>query len=269
MLKNKYLKESSFDRNLFSYFLQNKDILTYDTIIAYYQPIVQSIESKDIFLFEALMRWDHEKYGIISADSFIDYFKENGDILALGSVFSFRVFQEFFLLNQINDANASVSINFSIRELSAPFFMESFKIMIHQSGLNPELFVIELSELEFLDSLVLYKRILYQLKEMGVRICIDNFGHNFSSFTYLLNLPVDMVKIDKFFVQKINNDQEVYLIISSLINICHNLSIKVIAVGVETESQYSLLKNMNCDYYQGYYFSQPFSLDLIEFYSIS
>lgn len=76
MLKNKYLKEINFDRNLFSYFLINKTTLTYGTIIAYYQPIVESIESKDVFLFEALMRWEHERYGTLSADYFIDYFKE-------------------------------------------------------------------------------------------------------------------------------------------------------------------------------------------------
>ncbi|MCH4248408.1 MAG: EAL domain-containing protein [Acinetobacter populi] len=263
MLKKKYFKEINFDRNLFSYFLMNKTTLTYETIIAYYQPIVESVESKDVFLFEALMRWEHERYGTLSADYFIDYFKRNGDILSLGNLFSLRSCQEIFLLNQINDSNASVSINISMRELSAPFFIENFKTMIQHSALSPDLLVIELSELEFIDSLILYKQILYQLKEIGIRISLDNFGYHFSSFSYLLRLPIDMVKIDKQIVHKIQSDQEMYLIISSLINICHNLNIKVIAVGVETETQYSLLKNINCDYYQGYYFSKPFALDLI------
>lgn len=149
-----------------------------------------------------------------------------------------------------------VAINISSRQLANHSVVEQFEHLLDKYALPPSLIELEITESCLIQDFEQTLAILWELKELGVSIAMDDFGTGYSSFAYLAKLPIDVLKLDKVLVDGIEGCKEIQSMIGGLIAMCHELGIDVVAEGVELEGQVALLKQLNCDYIQGYYFSK-------------
>lgn len=152
------------------------------------------------------------------------------------------------------------SVNLSLRQFFDSSFVSTVASILTEEGINPSYITLEITESMTMD-VEKATQILYQLKDLGVEISIDDFGTGYSSLQYLQKFPIDYLKIDKSFIQNIGENMDDCSIASTIIVMAHNLGLKVIAEGVETEEQVNILKEMNCEKAQGYYYSKPLPLN--------
>ena len=221
-----------------------------------YQPII-SADSRDIHGFEVLLRWDSLEFGKISPADFIGVAEESGEIVRIGT-WIFESACRF--LKQICDNyrdDIIMSINVSPIQLRRSDYLEHVKRVIEITQVNPANIQIEITESFLIDFLDSDNGVIREINDMGIAIALDDFGTGYSSLNYLKNLPVKCLKIDKSFVDEINNDTRDYAITDSIIDLVHSLGIKTVAEGIETVGQYKLLREMKCDYIQGYLMSKP------------
>ncbi|KNY30406.1 bifunctional diguanylate cyclase/phosphodiesterase [Pseudobacteroides cellulosolvens] len=219
----------------------------------YYQPQYIT-RTREICGFEALLRWNSPEYGFVMPGRFISLAEENGFIIPLGDwvlkqacLFKMRLKNE--VINCLN-----ISVNISIVQLMQEDFVEKVLCIVNETGLDPEFLEIELTESVLIQSIDENLIKLKRLRENGVKISLDDFGKGFSSLSYLKNLPVNTLKIDKEFVDDIGLGTD---ITDSIVHIGQKMGLKVIAEGVETDVQYQHLINTNCDMVQGYYLGRP------------
>lgn len=232
--------------------------------VAYYQPIY-NLEKKQIVGAEALVRWIEEGV-IIPPNKFISIAKYTGDIVAI----------DYFMLDQACAFSKewrmkgydtfSVSVNMSYRALNHPEFLETVQESLNNYNLSPAAIKIEITEDEVIDSPKQIVDILNQLREMGVRISLDDFGVGYSSFNHIKMLPIDTLKVDRSLIFKLEKDDKTLSIIETLIGLAHNLGLDVICEGIELEEQIDKLQGIGCDNIQGYYISQPIQPKLFEQY---
>lgn len=230
-----------------------------------YQPIICA-DSRDIHGFEVLLRWDSLEFGKISPADFIGVAEESGEIVRIGT-WIFESACRF--LKQICDNfrdDIIMSINVSPIQLRRSDYLEHVKRVIEITQVNPANIQIEITESSLIDFLDSDNDVIREINDMGIAIALDDFGTGYSSLNYLKNFPVKCLKIDKSFVDEINNDTRDYAITDSIIDLVHSLGIKTVAEGIETVGQYELLKEMKCDFIQGYLMSKPLDeSDAIEF----
>ncbi len=223
--------------------------------ILYYQP--QTDRLGRVSGSEALIRWEHGQKGLIAPDQFIPVAEEAGLIVPLG-IWVFRescAQMRKWLDNGLDIQH--ISINVSSKQFRQQDFVDQIADAIRQYEVPASRFVIELTEGVVIDNIDDTVEKMRALKQLGVKISIDDFGTGYSSLTYLKQLPLDELKIDKSFVRDIATDFNDAIIIETIINMAHNLGIDVIAEGVETEEQRDFLYNKGCRVFQGYYFSRP------------
>ncbi|WP_404356595.1 EAL domain-containing protein [Methylotuvimicrobium sp. KM1] len=223
--------------------------------ILYYQP--QTDRLGRVSGSEALIRWEHGQKGLIAPDQFIPVAEEAGLIVPLG-IWVFRescAQMRKWLDNGLDIQH--ISINVSSKQFRQQDFVDQIADAIRQYKVPASRFVIELTEGVVIDNIDDTVEKMRALKQLGVKISIDDFGTGYSSLTYLKQLPLDELKIDKSFVRDITTDFNDAIIIETIINMAHNLGIDVIAEGVETEEQRDFLYNKGCRVFQGYYFSRP------------
>jgi diguanylate cyclase (GGDEF)-like protein/PAS domain S-box-containing protein len=222
----------------------------------YYQPIVDT-KTQRLASVEALVRWNHPKLGKIYPNEFIPLAEEIGVIFPLG---------EWVLktaCNQLRDWQEegvlvrSVSLNLSARQFSEPKLIDSVKTIVAESGVATNALEFEITESIAMENLDRTVNILRYLKQMGINIAIDDFGMGYSSLNYLKRFPLHSLKIDKSFVRHAITNSQDATIIRTIIAMAHSLGLKVVAEGVETEQQYSFLKQLDCDRVQGYYLGMP------------
>lgn len=221
-----------------------------------YQPII-SADSRDIHGFEVLLRWDSLEFGKISPADFIGVAEESGEIVRIGT-WIFESACRF--LKQICDNyrdDIIMSINVSPIQLRRSDYLEHVRRVIEITQVNPANIQIEITESFLIDFLDSDNGVIREINDMGIAIALDDFGTGYSSLNYLKNLPVKCLKIDKSFVDEINNDTRDYAITDSIIDLVHSLGIKTVAEGIETVGQYKLLREMKCDFIQGYLMSKP------------
>jgi diguanylate cyclase (GGDEF)-like protein/PAS domain S-box-containing protein len=221
----------------------------------HYQPKV-SITTGEIIGAEALLRWQHPKWGLVSPDRFIHIAELTGIIKSIGR----WVLKEACLQNKIwqdQGIMIPIAVNASVIELRQPEFRHSVENVLLMTGLSPEYLELEITEsvaiLGYSESI----KALEELKAMGVRLTVDDFGTGYSSLSYLKRLPVSTIKIDKSFIKDIQIDPSNEAIVTAIIKMSQSLKLKVIAEGVETLEQLSFLKQHHCDEIQGYYYSKP------------
>jgi EAL domain-containing protein (putative c-di-GMP-specific phosphodiesterase class I) len=150
-----------------------------------------------------------------------------------------------------------VGVNISSRQLSQPDFPRLVKQILDETGLDGEYLRLELTERVAMDSPELTAPVLSELQDLGVRLSIDDFGTGYSSLKYLHRFSVDTLKIDQYFIDKMQHDQRNLEIVRTIVSLAHNLQMKVVAEGAETAEQVALLSAMNCDYAQGHVFAKP------------
>lgn len=224
--------------------------------ILYYQPKV-SCDTAAITGFEALIRWQHPLRGLVSPLEFIPLLEETGLIVQVGTWVLGEACRQMAAWHGAGHSNLSVAVNLSARQLQSPLFVSDVKEALEGSGLPPEALELELTESLLMSHVEDNISLLNRLKGMGVKLSVDDFGTGYSSLAYLKRLPLDAVKVDRAFVQDITADPGDASITRAVITMAHNLRLKVVAEGVETEGQISLLVANHCDDMQGYYFSPP------------
>jgi len=222
----------------------------------YYQPQVRVTDGV-IMGFEALIRWNSPEHGVIMPARFIPLAEQNGLIKAIGSWVLQEACQFARRLTDKGWKNIYIAVNVSPCQVSADDFIDNVRDAIHNAGIAPYQLEIEITETVLIASLNESICKLSELRLMGVRLALDDFGTGYSSLTYLQQLPVQTLKIDKSFIDMILVAGSKKKIISTIIDIAHIMEMKVIAEGVEAEKQLDYLKQCHCNLVQGYLFSRP------------
>lgn len=232
--------------------------------VLYYQPQV-SAETGQIFGLEALLRWPHYDFGMVSPAVFIPAAENTGLITSIGEWVLktvCRQTEEWYKLG-ITNIDLTVALNVSTRQLRDGSFAQMVKEVMDASNLDPKQIEIEITESTIMDDPEMAIAELQKIHNLGVRIAMDDFGTGFSSLSYLNMLPIDTIKIDQSFVKDIGIDPKDEAIVKAIIGLAHTLGLKVIAEGVEEEYQVDFLQENNCDILQGYYYSRPVAVDVV------
>lgn len=231
-----------------------------EEFILHYQPIIQ-IETGKVTGFEALIRWISPDFGFVSPNDFIQLSEEMGLIIDIGK----WVIQNACLFSKkINNGRSeklSLSINVSPIQLKQLDFVDSVREIIQCTDIDPKLINFEITETALIDNFESCLSILQELKQMGIKISLDDFGTGFSSLFYLNKLPIDTLKIDKSFVDNVDVNNDEKDLIQSIICIAHKLGLNVVAEGVEYANQAKKLEKYKCDMLQGYLYSKPIPED--------
>jgi diguanylate cyclase (GGDEF)-like protein/PAS domain S-box-containing protein len=230
-----------------------------------YQPLVE-LSSGRIVGVEALVRWRHPEHGLIPPGRFIPIAEETAMIVDLGRWIledSCRRVQAWNLLRD-GDFPLHLSVNLSARQFSDPSLVDDVRATLQRTGLRPDLLCLEITESVMMDDEEAAAGMLERLKELGVRLAVDDFGVGFSSLASLRRFPVDELKIDRSFVSGLIDDPNDSVIVSGVIGLAHALKLSVTAEGVETPEQHAQLVELSCDRAQGFAFSRPLSVETFE-----
>lgn len=248
------ITEKSILRSDLRWAIQNNQLLLH------YQPQID-LKSGEISGVEALVRWQHPEYGMISPAQFIPLAEETGFIVSIGkwvletACFQAKKWQEKGI------PPMPVSINVSPREFRQPSFIEQVKDTLTNSGLEARYLNLEITE-NIMTDVHHCKITLERLRELGVNVSVDDFGTGYSSLSYLNDFPLTHLKIDQAFVRELSNSNRA--IVKTIIGLATNLNLKVVAEGVETKEQASFLNSLACDNVQGYLYSKPLPYEQIE-----
>lgn len=235
-----------------------RNALSNNELELFYQPIVD-ISTESIQGFEALVRWHHPKFGMIFPDRFIPIAEESGLIVPLGRwILREACLQLKSWLDRF-DAGRSVTmnINISVKQFLQLNFVPDLKSLITEVALPPNVLKLELTESLFMEHSKSALEKIREIKDLGVKFVIDDFGTGYSSLSYIHKFPVDVLKIDRAFVQDIETGPESLEIVKTIINLSRNLNMTVVAEGIETKGQLEVLNGLSCQKAQGYLFSRP------------
>ncbi|OCQ95976.1 diguanylate cyclase [Oscillatoriales cyanobacterium USR001] len=242
-----------------------------------YQPFV-SLATGKIVGFEALIRWQHPKRGLVFPDKFIPVAEETGLILSMGqwvlqeAIGQLRLWQKQFQF----DEPLIMSVNLSARQFSQPNLVEQIQEILQQAGVPAECLKLEITESVVMDDVESAIAVLNRMKALNVKLGIDDFGTGYSSLSYLSRFPTDTLKVDKSFVGRMEFEAENEVekkgksrlikgenmaIVRTIVMLAHALGMDVIAEGVETAEQLALLRSLGCEYGQGYFFARPLPSD--------
>jgi EAL domain-containing protein (putative c-di-GMP-specific phosphodiesterase class I) len=224
--------------------------------VVHYQPQV-SIESGRLVGMEALVRWNHPDRGLVAPGEFIPLAEDSRLIIPLGQWILATACRQAVRWHETGLDRLRVAVNLSVRQLQHPDLIRHVEEALSGAGLPPTLLELEVTESAAMQNVELTLSALVALREMGVRISMDDFGTGHSSLSHLKQFPVDAVKIDKSFVHDMTVDPYDAVIVSSVIDMAHSLRLKVLAEGVETPEQFQFLRQRGCDEAQGYLFSEP------------
>ena len=228
-----------------------------------YQPQVDA--ARKVFCAEVLLRWNHPQRGWLSPTEFIATAEESGLIVAIGHWVLFHACLQLKAWESArHSAEIQLAVNVSARQFRQPNFVEEIRQILTQTGANPELLKLELTESVVLDNMTDAIQKMHELRDLGVRFAMDDFGTGYSSLAYLKRLPLSQVKIDQSFVRDIANDSNDAAIVQTIIAMSSTLGLNVIAEGVETEAQFALLRQYGCKQFQGYLFGRPVVLPELE-----
>jgi len=236
-----------------------------EEFMLFYQPLLAA-GSEQVVGAEALLRWDSSIHGLLSPDHFIDVAEESGIIMELGYWVieqSCRFVKE---INREREGSITVSFNVSAVQFSQPDFVSKVKKILEEYEIKPGEMSLEITESILIESFETVLEKLYELKAIGLKIALDDFGTGYSSLNYLKNLPIDIVKIDKSFIQGINQEQNQKKIAKALVALSQDLGLKVVAEGVENLEQRNFLREIGCDLFQGYLYSRPIPLEAFKLY---
>lgn len=226
----------------------------------HYQPII-SLTNGKLTGFEALIRWNHPEMGLISPVTFIPIAEETRLINPIGkwvlqnACRQLRIWQEQYPSNP----PLTMSVNLSIVQFSQTDFIEQIENALNDNGLNASNLILEITESAIMKEDTSVMHTISRLQDLGVRVHIDDFGTGYSALGYLQRFPIDIIKIDRSFIHKINGDNENIEIVRAILNLAHELNLSVIAEGIETENQLNTLKEFKCEFGQGFLLSEPMS----------
>jgi len=222
----------------------------------YYQPQCD-IMTGQIVGMEALLRWSHGQRGMVSPSQFIPVAEETGLIISIGEWVLQRACDRAQTWHNSSGRPLQVSVNLSARQFQQENLVETVAKVLSQTGLDPQLLALELTETSVMSDVLASIGILQELKAMGIHISIDDFGTGYSSLNYLKSFPIDTLKIDRSFISQVTSNDQDAAIAKAIIGMAHSLQLKVIAEGVETAAQLAFLCQEGCHGIQGYFYSPP------------
>jgi diguanylate cyclase (GGDEF)-like protein/PAS domain S-box-containing protein len=225
--------------------------------LVHYQPIVV-LDKRIIVGFEALVRWLHPSRGLIPPGAFIHIAEDSGAIVAIGRFVLYEACRQTRLwqLRHPSDPLLSVAVNLSARQFEQPGLTQEVAGALRESGLAPSDVTLEITESLLMEDTEATLSKLEELKELGVRLAVDDFGTGYSSLAYLERFPIDRLKIDKRFVDRVGMGEDAALA-RAIINLSSSLRLKTVAEGIEMAEQVNELLALGCEFGQGYHFSKP------------
>ncbi|MEH2308553.1 two-component system response regulator [Nostoc sp.] len=232
--------------------------------LVYYQPIVSLITGR-ISGFEALVRWQHPIRGLVPPTEFIPVAEETGLINAINTwVLQSACNQLSIWQHQpVTPEPLTISVNLSARLFLQPNFVEQIDRIIYETKINPTYLELEITESVIMENTNAIKIIFQQLKQRNIKLIMDDFGTGYSSLSYLHSFPLNALKIDKSFVKRMQDNKENMGLVPAMIGIANSMGMSAIAEGVETEEQLAQLRSLNCNFAQGFLFSEPIEEQLV------
>ena len=225
-------------------------------LLVYYQPIVE-VTTGNIVKMEALLRWQHPEFGIVSPNLFIPIAEENGAIVTIGEWVLKTACTQTKAWQEMGMSSLAVSINLSARQFYNNDLVATVKKALLATGLDSGSLELEITETATMRNTSLAKEILLNLQQMGISLSMDDFGTGYSSLSYLKDFPFNTIKIDRSFVNDLSVDSSNFAIINAINSLGRDLNLQIIAEGVESEQLKNLLETLHCKYMQGYFFSKP------------
>ena len=226
--------------------------------LLYYQPIVALATGK-IAGFEALVRWQHPEQGIVSPAEFVPMAEETGLIIPIGQWVLQEACRQMKAWHTTfpDQPPLSISVNLSGRQFSHPSLIKQIGQILADTELDAHSLKLEITESAIMENTESAMDMMLQLKAMGIQLSVDDFGTGYSSLGYLYRFPMDLLKIDRSFISRVDVDGEKLELVRTIITLAWNLGMDVVAEGVETTKQLAQLKALKCEYAQGYLFSRP------------
>lgn len=259
-----------FNRNMLNFIVRRTDLengladaIDKKEMYLVYQPQYSSNE-KRLRGLEVLLRWNCEKWGMISPSEFIPIAEETGQIVRIGEWILRESCKKLKYINHtLKNGDIVMSVNISTLQIMDCEFIDRVKRIIQETGVDPKSLEFEITESVLISSMEYVTQVLDEIKSMGIKIALDDFGTGYSSLSYLRALPIDTLKIDKSFIDNVNSVKPEGKIVNSLISLVHQLGINVVAEGVENQHQINYLKESSCDYIQGYLWGKPMESDAL------
>lgn len=236
-----------------------------DEMTVYYQPIFSLLTGK-IEGFEALARWFHPTLGDVSPAKFINLAEEIGLIDILGEQILQKACRQMHSIKIAGDFSFMLSVNLSCKQFAHPMLVKRIKRILRETKFPPTSLKLEITESVFFEHREAAMIMLNELREFGVEINIDDFGTGYSNLSYLKQLPITTLKIDRSFISPIQADGGNTEIIETIITLARSLGLRVVAEGVENEMQIEQLKKLNCEGAQGFFFAEPMAFEKVRSY---
>ncbi len=232
--------------------------IQHNEFVLHYQPIVE-LETETIVGVEALIRWHHPTEGLIAPDQFVPIAEETGFILKLGRWALKEACHQlcYWQRQQIVNSSFSVSVNVSAYQFAQPDFIKQIDEVLAETQLDPQCLKLEITETVIIQNLASVADVICRLHERLIQLSIDDFGTGYSSLSYLHSFPVDNLKIDQSFIQRLHQEKRNLGLLTAIVQIAKTMEMDLIAEGIETSEQLIQLKLLGCQFGQGYLFSQP------------
>jgi len=228
----------------------------------HYQPLFG--RDGEVVGLEALLRWQHPDRGNISPATFIPFAEQTGQIMPISRWVLSRACRDMETLRREGLTSLGVSVNLSPLQFHRGNFLTTLRETLRETGLPPRQLTLELTEGVLMNNTDSTIDTLDALRGMGIRVAIDDFGTGYSSFSYLKNLPIDTVKIDRSFIREIERNDRDSAITLGIVSMAHHLGLKVVAEGIETPTQHRLVKEHGCDVFQGFLLARPMPLERLK-----
>ena len=225
-------------------------------LVLYYQPQVD-IRTGKVVGVESLVRWNHPKEGLVMPGSFIPIAEDSYLIVELGSWVLREACRQFKEWKEHGLNIEYVAVNVSAQQIQSKHFFLELENLLDELDFNPDWLELEITENTLIKNFESTLKNIHDFKKLGIKFSIDDFGTGYSSFSYLKSLRISTLKIDREFIKDILDDKDDFEIVSAIIAMGHSLNYRIIAEGAEREEEVELLKTINCDVVQGYFFSKP------------
>lgn len=229
----------------------------------HYQPVID-IRDNTIYGAECLLRWYHPEKGYVPPMDYIPLIEETGQIFDVTSLILKMAFKQKKYLNEKGYSHLSLAVNISSKSLIRGGLEHEIEQLLEEYKIRPEEITLEITETSFMNDLDSCIYTLTKLEELGMEIALDDFGTGYSSLARLKKLPIHNVKMDQEFIKTMKKHSEEEVIVKSIIDLAHTLGLKIIAEGIETKEQKDILKEVECDFGQGYYLGKPMTAEGFE-----
>lgn len=226
------------------------------------QPIINT-DTKECVGGEALIRWNNDNLGFLMPNEFVPIAEHLGLITPIGDYFLKKACN----LNKSwenNGINKKINVNLSIVQLLQNNIVETIEEIIKETQINPSNLVLEVTENLAINDMSRMKKIIKRIKKLGVKIALDDFGTGYSSLNYIKQMDLDIIKVDRTFIQDLSKDEYAKTFVKLITELSDTLDVEVCVEGVEDEEQYEILKELNVSMIQGYYFGKPLPIDVFE-----